>query len=160
MYPNNENRLPESRPPEFHNLSENQDRSVDYGPAPFVIDIDQAAKQNTNFRTAVWTGEHIQVTLMSLKPGEDVGLEAHPELDQFIRIEQGKGLAMMGTVKNNLTFRQNVHADYAILIPAGTWHNLINTGNTTLKLYSIYAPPTHPRGTVHITKRDAQLAEH
>lgn len=131
----------------------------DYGPNPFVINIDKATKQNTNFRIALWTGDYLQLTLMSINPGEDIGLEIHPELDQFIRIEEGQGLVKMGDSKDRLDFQKKVYDDYAIIIPAGKWHNLINTGNTPLKLYSIYAPPEHPFGTVHETKADAEADE-
>lgn len=132
----------------------------DYGPESFVINIDQATKQNNTFRTALWTGEHLQLTLMSINVGEDIGLENHPNLDQFLRIEQGQGIVKMGQSRDNLDFQRRVGDGYAIIIPAGTWHNLINTGNRPLKLYSIYAPPQHPRGTVHKTKADAMEAEH
>lgn len=132
----------------------------DYGSDPFVINIDQATKQNNMFRTALWTGNYLQLTLMSINVGEDIGLENHPDLDQFIRIEQGQGLVKMGNKKDNLDFQRRVSDDFAIIIPAGTWHNLINTGNRPLKLYSIYAPPQHPKGTVHKTKADAMAAEH
>lgn len=131
----------------------------DYGPEPFVIDIEKATIQNNNFRTALWTGKYLQLTLMSINVGEDIGLEIHPDLDQFIRIEEGQGLVKMGDSKENLDFQANVHSDFSFIIPAGKWHNLINTGNTPLKLYSIYAPPQHPHGTVHVTKEDAQAAE-
>ncbi|MGM0471121.1 MAG: cupin domain-containing protein [Bacillota bacterium] len=131
----------------------------DYGPCPFVVDIEEATTQNDYFRIALWTGEHLQLTLMSIEVGDDVGLEIHPELDQFIRIEQGQGITKMGDRKGQLDFQAKVYDDYAIFIPAGKWHNLINTGNTPLKLYSIYAPPEHPRGTVHKTKEDAERDE-
>lgn len=131
----------------------------DYGPEPFVININQATKQNNTFRTALWTGNYLQLTLMSINVGEDIGLENHPDLDQFLRIEQGQGLVKMGHRKDNMDFQRSVSDDYAIIIPAGTWHNLINTGNRPLKLYSIYAPPQHPKGTVHKTKADALAAE-
>lgn len=131
----------------------------DYGPEPFVVNINEAAKENDTYRTALWTGRHLQVTLMSLKVGEDIGLEIHPNVDQFLRIEEGQGLVMMGDSRNNLNFRERVYDDFAILIPAGKWHNLVNTGNIPLKLYSIYAPPQHPHGTVHETKADAMAAE-
>lgn len=131
----------------------------DYGPEPFVININEATKQNDTYRTALWTGSHLQVTLMSLKVGEDIGLEVHPDLDQFIRIEQGEGIVKMGDSKDRFNFQQRVYDDFAFVIPAGKWHNLINTGNEPLKLYSIYAPPQHPRGTVHVTKADAEAAE-
>ncbi|WP_404328753.1 cupin domain-containing protein [Mesobacillus maritimus] len=131
----------------------------DYGPNPFVINIDEATKQNDTFRTALWTGDHLQVTLMSIDVGEDIGLEIHPDLDQFLRVEQGQGVVQMGDSKEQLDFQENVYDDYAIVIPAGKWHNLTNTGNVPLKLYSIYAPPQHPFGTVHETKAEAMEAE-
>lgn len=124
----------------------------DYGPEPFVVNINEATMQNTNFRTALWTGKYLQVTLMSIKVGGDIGLELHPDVDQFIRIESGQGMVKMGKSKNMLSFQAMVQDDCAIMIPAGTWHNIINTGNKPLKVYSIYAPPHHPRGTVNVTK--------
>ncbi|CAG9606889.1 hypothetical protein NEOCIP111885_00577 [Pseudoneobacillus rhizosphaerae] len=131
----------------------------DYGPNPFVININKASKQNNTYRTAIWTGKHLQVTLMSLNPGEDIGLEMHPNVDQFLRIEQGQGITQMGKSKENLNFSRKVYDNSAIMVPAGTWHNLTNTGNIPLKLYSIYAPPNHPFGTVHPTKADAMAKE-
>jgi mannose-6-phosphate isomerase-like protein (cupin superfamily) len=131
----------------------------DYGPNPFVINIHEASKQNSTYRTALWTGEHLQVTLMSIDVGDDIGLEIHPVVDQFLRIEQGQGIVQMGKDKNNLTFERKVYDDSAIMVPSGTWHNVINTGNTPLKLYSIYAPPNHPFGTVHVTHADAKAAK-
>ena len=131
----------------------------DYGPGPFVINIEEATKRNTNFRMALWTGCHLQLTLMSINVGEDIGLEIHPNLDQFIRIEEGQGIVQMGDTKHNLDFQRNVYDDFVFIIPAGKWHNLINTGNRPLKLYSIYAPPQHPHGTIHQTKAIAQTAE-
>ena len=131
----------------------------DFGPNPFVINIDQAAKHNQNFRTALWTGKHLQVTLMSINVGEDIGLEIHPHHDQFLRIEEGDGIVQMGKRKDRLNFRHRVHDNFAIFVPAGTWHNVTNTGNKPLKLYSIYAPPQHPFGTVHKTKAAAMAAE-
>ena len=124
----------------------------DYGPQPYVVNIDEATKQNSNFRTALWTGTHLQVTLMSIKVGEDIGLENHPNLDQFIRIEDGQGIVRMGKSKDNLNFQAKVRDDFAIMIPAGTWHNIVNTGNKPLKVYSIYAPPQHPQGVVQVNK--------
>ena len=131
----------------------------DFGANPLVIDIHEASKQNNAFRTALWTGNHLQVTLMSLNVGEDVGLEIHPHVDQFLRVEQGQGIVQMGKSKDNLNFECRAYDGSAILIPAGTWHNLTNTGNIPLKLYSIYAPPNHPFGTVHKTKADAMRME-
>ena len=134
-------------------------RLPDFGPKPFVVNINEASKRNHTFRTALWTGKHLQVTLMSLNVGEDIGLEMHPHVDQFLRIEQGQGMVQMGKQKDDLNFQRYVYDDSAIVIPAGTWHNLTNTGNIPLKLYSIYAPPNHPFGTVHETKAAALAAE-
>lgn len=135
-------------------------RFRDYGPEPFIVNIDAVTKQNNTFRTALWTGRHLQLTLMSIDVGDDIGLEVHPHLDQFIRIEDGQGLVQMGSRKDYLDFQGNVYDDFAFIIPAGKWHNLINTGNKPLKLYSIYAPPEHPHGTVHETKAVAEAEEH
>ncbi|MCC0567417.1 cupin domain-containing protein [Brevibacillus borstelensis] len=131
----------------------------DYGRTPFVVNIDQATKQNNNYRTALWTGKHFQVTLMSINVGEDIGLEVHPTTDQFIRIEEGQGLVQMGDSKDRLDFQAMAYDDYAIMIPAGKWHNVINTGNQPLKIYVIYAPPEHPFGTIHETKANAMASE-
>jgi mannose-6-phosphate isomerase-like protein (cupin superfamily) len=131
----------------------------DYGPEPFVINIEEATNQNNTYRTALWTGGNLQVTLMSIRVGGDIGLEVHPMGDQFIRIEEGRGLVQMGDTKDNLDFQKKVYGDYAIMIPAGKWHNIINTGDKPLKLYAIYAPPEHPYGTVHETKEIAEAAE-
>lgn len=131
----------------------------DYGPEPFVVNIEEVTKQNNTYRTALWTGSHLQLTLMNINVGEDIGLEVHPNLDQFIRIEEGQGLVKMGNRKDRLDFQEKVYDDFAIIIPAGKWHNLINTGKKPLKLYSIYAPPQHPKGTVHDTKAIAEDAE-
>ena len=129
----------------------------DYGPEPYVVNIEKATSENYNFRLALWTGTHLQLTLMNINAREDIGLEIHPDVDQFIRIEEGEGLILMGDSKDNLWFQRMVYADDVILIPAGKWHNLINIGCTPLKLYSIYAPPEHPHGTVHKTKEDAEM---
>ncbi|MFC9540315.1 cupin domain-containing protein [Lysinibacillus sp. NPDC056959] len=131
----------------------------DYGAQPLVIDLENATKQNDTYRTALWTGENLQITLMSINVGDNIGLEVHPNVEQFLYIEQGEGLAQMGPSKSNLNYERRVHENYAIVVPAGTWHNLTNTGNVPLKLYSIYAPPNHPFGTVHVTKADAEASE-
>ncbi|CDQ17805.1 cupin domain-containing protein [Halobacillus karajensis] len=136
---------------------ERQINTKDYGKQPFVVDMEEAAKKNGHFRTALWTGNHLQITLMSIPVGDDIGLEVHPDVDQFLRIEEGQGLVQMGDEKYQLNFQQRVSDDSAIMVPAGTWHNLINTGPQPLKLYSIYAPPEHSFGTVHHTKADTVL---
>lgn len=131
----------------------------DYGTQPYVVNIEEATVENEAFRVAKWTGNHMQMTLMSIQPGDDIGLEVHHDHDQFLRIEGGIGLVQMGSSEDNLDFEQNVEDDFAVLVPAGAWHNITNTGDRPLKLYSIYAPSEHPRGTVHETKAEADAAE-
>ena len=132
---------------------------TDHGPKPFVVDINKATVSNDTYRTAMWTGKNLQLTVMSIPVGQDIGLEVHHDHDQFLRVESGQGLAQMGDQKDHLYFNQPVYDDSAIFIPAGTWHNVINTGNQPLKLYSIYAPPQHPAGTIHQTREIAEAAE-
>jgi len=132
----------------------------DYGATPFVTNIKEATLQNNTFRTALWTGSNLQLTLMTINVGDSIGLEMHPNVDQFLRVEQGQGLVMMGDTKDHLHFQQRVSENSAIFVPAGKWHNLINTGCVPLKLYSIYAPPEHPHGTVHRTKAIAERDHH
>ena len=129
-------------------------RLRDHGRQPFAVNIEEATEHNNNFRTALWTGKHLQVTLMSINVGDDIGLENHTNTDQFLRIEEGEGLVRMGKSRDRMDFQARVSDDFAIMVPAGTWHNIINTGNKPLKLYSIYAPPEHPFGTVHKTKAE------
>ena len=132
----------------------------DYGAEPTVLDIDAYTLSNDNFRTALWTGTMLQVTLMSIPVGGEVGLEKHPDTDQFLRIEDGKAKVVMGDSEESLTFAKAAEKDFAIFVPAGKWHNIINTGDTPLKLYSIYSPVEHPHGTVHKTFEEAEEAEH
>lgn len=147
--------------PQFYmNKAPSAYQTIDHGPNPFVINIAQATKQNKTFRTTIWTGDFIQLTLMCIPVGGEIGLEIHPHLDQFIHIVKGFGIVKMGARKNDLCFQRNVGDGYAFVIPAATWHNLINTGEIPLKLYSIYAPPQHPKGTIHLTKEDAEADEH
>ena len=128
----------------------------DYGKDPLVIDIDRAAKINPTYRTALWTGEFLQVTLMSIPVGGDIGMEMHPDTDQFIRMESGYAMVTMGPGKDMQNVRRRIGEDDAVAVPAGTWHNIVNIGRIPLKLYSVYAPPHHPFGTVHQTKEDAE----
>ncbi|PGT75013.1 MULTISPECIES: cupin domain-containing protein [Bacillaceae] len=144
----------------FRNLLEDRaNQRKDYGRNPYVVDIEKVTKQNKTFRTSIWTGNKLQVTLMSIDVGDSIGLENHPNTDQFLRIEEGQGLVQMGDRKDRLDYVRKVSDDFAIMVPAGKWHNLTNTGNKPLKLYSIYAPPEHPFGTVHRTKAEAMAAE-
>ncbi|MFA7082094.1 MAG: cupin domain-containing protein [Bacteroidales bacterium] len=126
----------------------------DYGPEPLVIDIEDYTISNENFRTTIWTGSTIQMTLMSIPVGGDIGLEQHIGIDQFLRIEEGKGKVYMGDTKENLDFVKVVGDDMVVLVPAGKWHNIVNTGDKPLKIYSIYGPVEHPHGTVHKTQAD------
>ncbi len=145
-----------------HHQKHNTEKSCcmsDYGGNPFVVNIEEVTKQNTNYRTALWTGQHLQLTLMSIEVGEDIGLEVHPHVDQFIRIEEGQGLVCMGDAQDRLDFQSPVFDGCAFVVPAGTWHNLINTGHRPIKLYSIYAPPNHPYCTVEETREIAMMNE-
>ena len=132
---------------------------IDKGPNPYIVNIEQATLQNPYYRAVVWTGGFLQLTVMSIPIGGEIGLEVHPETDQFLRIESGSGKTVMGPAQNTLTFQQFVTDGDAIFVPAGTWHNIINYGSRPLKIYSIYAPPHHPHGTVHKTKQQADLEE-
>jgi mannose-6-phosphate isomerase-like protein (cupin superfamily) len=126
----------------------------------WVGDIEHETIENETFRTVLWTGDHSQLTVMSIPAGEDIGKEVHPDHDQFLRIEQGSGRVEMGPSQDEVDFTQDVGADWAIVVPAGVWHNVVNTGDGELKVYSIYSPAEHPPGTVHATKADAEAAEH
>lgn len=125
----------------------------------WVGNIEQQTVDNATFRTVLNTGDHLQLTVMRLQPGEDIGREAHPQRDQFIRIEHGSGRVEFGTGPDGVDETHDVSDDWAIVIPAGTWHNVVNTGAGDLTLYSLYAPPEHPDGTVHQTKAEADAAE-
>jgi mannose-6-phosphate isomerase-like protein (cupin superfamily) len=125
----------------------------------WVGDIERTTLENETFRTVVHTGEHVQLTVMRLAPGEDIGREVHPHLDQFLRIESGSGRVEFGRNQDEVEETHNVSDDWAIIVPAGVWHNVVNAGNEDLKLYSLYAPPEHPAGTVHKTRADAAAAE-
>lgn len=113
----------------------------------YIANIEDVTEENTDYRRVLYTAKGMQLVVMSLKPGEEIGEETH-ELDQFIRFEEGKGKVIMDGVEHE------VEDDYAVIIPRGVRHNVINTGEEDLKLYSIYAPPEHKDGTVHPTKAD------
>lgn len=131
-------------------------KNTDYGKEPYVVDIEKRTLSNENFRTTVWTGAHLQLTLMTIPVGGDIGLEVHPENDQFLRLEQGRGRVEMGPEESELSFREEVEDDWAILVPAGTWHNVTNIGDEPMKLYALYGPADHVPGTVHPTQEDAE----
>ncbi|MDQ4095723.1 MAG: cupin domain-containing protein [Actinomycetota bacterium] len=128
--------------------------------AGWVGNIEQLTLENDTFRTVLFTGEHTQLTVMRLGPGEDIGMEAHGNLDQFLRIEQGTGRVEFGSGENQIDETHDVEDDWAVVVPAGVWHNVVNTGDGELKLYSLYSPPEHPDGTVHKTKEESEAAEH
>lgn len=137
-----------------------RERSQDLGAQPTVINIHNEALRNENFRTAIWTGEYFQITVMSIPAGGEIGLEFHSNLDQVIVVESGCASVYMGKTKQEVRLVAKATPNYAIIIPAGTWHNVINACSCKLKVYSVYAPPQHPFGTIHETKLDADLAEH
>jgi mannose-6-phosphate isomerase-like protein (cupin superfamily) len=121
----------------------------------FVGDIEDQTEDNSDFRRVVYTGKNLQLVLMSLKPGEEIGEEVHKDRDQFFRVEKGNGEAVIDGK------RTKIKGDDAVLVPAGARHNIINTGDEPLRLYTLYAPPEHRDGTVHATKADAQrMKEH
>jgi len=121
----------------------------------YVVNIEKATRDNAYFRRVLHTAENSQLVVMSLQPGEEIGLEVHPELDQFIRVEEGSGQVVLDGEEHNIA------TDWAVVIPAGTRHNVVNTsGSEMLRLYTIYSPPQHPAGTVHATRAEALAAEH
>ena len=131
----------------------------DPGPEPNAFDIETATRENDTYRTVVWTGKYLQATLMSIPVGESIGLEAHPGTDQFLRLDAGTGKCVMGPAEDELTFEQEVTDGWSIQVPAGTWHDVINTGNEPLRLYTVYAPVHHAAGAVHPTSDAADKAE-
>ncbi|MDO8468399.1 MAG: cupin domain-containing protein [Candidatus Peribacter sp.] len=118
----------------------------------FVTNIEEAAKQNNNFRKVLYTARHSQLVVMSIPPGEDIGMEVHT-LDQFIRVEQGSGKAILDGVEHA------IETEFAVVVPAGANHNIINTGKTDMKLYTLYSPPEHRDGVVRRTKAEAEAEE-
>ena len=108
----------------------------------------------------MFTGEHTQLTVMSIEPGDDIGGEVHHGHDQFLRIESGTARVELGGSEGSPEEVHEVADDWAIIVPSGSWHNVVNTGSGKLKVYSLYSPPEHPDGTVHRTKADALAAEH
>ena len=128
----------------------------DFRPHPYAVNIEQTVVQNHHFRTAAWTGDYLQMTLMCIPACGEIGLEVHEDTDQLIRVEQGCAVVKMGKCKDRLDFCRTLCRGDAFFVPAGTWHNVINAGGGALKVSSVYAPPHHPRGTVQHTKADAE----
>lgn len=119
----------------------------------FVDDIDRLTVENKDFRRVLYTGKHLQLVLMALRPGEEIGEEVHDDHDQFFRIEKGEGEVWIDGQ------RTKIKADDAIIVPAGARHNVINTGDKKLKLYTVYGPPDHKDGIVRATKAEAEASE-
>lgn len=133
---------------------------TDHGPNPYVVDIEKATLDNEFFRDTLWTGKFMQLTVMTIPPGGEVGGEIHDGHDQFVRIEQGTARVVMGASKDDITFDETVGDDWIALIPAGKYHNILNAGDEPLKLYSLYGPPEHKHGTRHSTFEEAAEDEH
>lgn len=131
---------------------------TDHDKKVYVLNMEEETVKNTNFRTTLWTGEHTQLTVMSIPAGAEIGLEVH-HVDQFVRVEAGTGKLMTGPSQDSQPDEAVLSADMAVLIPSGTWHNIVNTGEEDLKVYSLYSPPEHTPGTVHVTKAEADEAE-
>jgi mannose-6-phosphate isomerase-like protein (cupin superfamily) len=131
-------------------------RIKDIGPEPQSFDIERATKENSDYRSVAWSGRYLQVTLMSIPVGSDIGLESHPQTDQFLRLDAGQGLVQMGAAKDKLTFEKEVSNGWCVLVPAGTWHNITNTGTTPLQVYTIYAPAHHAPDKVQVTAAAAE----
>ena len=127
----------------------------DIGPRPQAFDLEQATRDNPNYRTVAWSGRYLQVTLMSIPVGSDIGLEAHPDTDQFLRLDEGRGRVRMGESRDKLTFDQVVTDGWCVLVPAGAWHNITNIGDVPMQVYAIYAPAHHKPGKIQKTAADA-----
>lgn len=129
---------------------------MDFGPNPYIMNVQGLAAQNQNFRAAIWTGCNVQMTLMHIQPYEEIGWEMHDDTNQIIRVEQGTAVVLMGEYRGRTDTKDNIRTGDVVFVPAGTWHNVMNAGRCPLKVSSIYAPPNHKRGTIHRTKKDAE----
>ena len=119
----------------------------------YVGNIEKETEGNENFRTVLFTAPHSQLVVMTLQPGEEIGMEVHPDNDQFLRIESGTGKAILNGEESA------IGDGFAVVVPAGTQHNIVNIGADKMKLYTVYSPAHHPVGTIHKTKADAEAAE-
>jgi mannose-6-phosphate isomerase-like protein (cupin superfamily) len=128
----------------------------DIGPEPQSFNLEQETVENPNYRTVAWSGKYLQLTLMSIPEGADIGLEMHPETDQFLRLDAGRGRVQMGRAKEKLEFEQEVSDGWCILVPSGTWHNVTNIGDEPMQVYAIYAPAHHKPGNVQATAAEAE----
>ena len=134
------------------------EQNTDLGAKPNIINIHNETLCNDSFRKAILTGKNLQITVMSIPVGGEIGLEMHDDLDQLIKVESGCANVYMGECKQNVKLIGKVNANCAVVVPSGTWHNIINACACPLKVYSVYAPPKHPFGTVHESKLDSDLA--
>jgi mannose-6-phosphate isomerase-like protein (cupin superfamily) len=132
----------------------------DIGPKPQSFDVGRASNANTNYRAVGWSGRYLQLTLMSIPVGGDIGLEMHAETDQFLRLEAGTGRVEMGATKDDLSFHADASDGWCALVPAGTWHNITNTGTKPMQVYAIYAPAHHAPGKIQPTAAAAKADKH
>lgn len=133
---------------------------TDFGPEFLSLNIEEYTEKNTNFRTTLWTGEQMQLTLMSIPVGGAIGEEIHTDMERFIRIEEGKGEAFIGETQETMKSVKKVGGDDIVIIPKGVWHDIKNIGDKPMKLYSIYAPVEHPKGTIYVTMEEGQEHDH
>ncbi len=129
---------------------------MDHGSEPYVTNVEQMAINNRSFRMAIWTGCNVQMTLMHIPIKGEIGLEMHEDVDQMIRVEQGRAMVIMGECRCKMKLCQALRKSDVVFVPAGTWHNIINVGRSPLKLSSIYAPPNHPKGTLQMEKDEEE----
>lgn len=132
----------------------------DKGKQSAIFNLEDLVIANTAYRQTIWTGNNMQVTVMSIPVGGEIGLEAHHDIEQFLRVDKGQGKVYMGQKSDELTFVKDIEDGYSVHVPAEMYHNIVNTGTEPLQLYSIYAGPEHPFGTLHMTKAEADAAEH
>lgn len=124
---------------------------TDIGPQPQSFDLEQQTVENSSYRAVAWSGRYLQLTMMSIPVGGDIGLEMHPDTDQFLRLDAGRGRVQMGSSPESLDFDREASDGWCILVPAGTWHNVTNIGHEPMQVYAIYAPAHHQPGKIHAT---------
>ncbi|MBR4419176.1 MAG: cupin domain-containing protein [Clostridia bacterium] len=140
-------------------MHENENHYIEKELLP-IINVKKATCVNNYFRRELWTGEHAQITVMSIPAGGEIGLEIHDNLDQILVIEYGIASVYTGKTKNSVTFKGCANNECAVVISANTYHNILNEQSLPLKLFSVYAPPKHPVGTIHKTKFESDLADY